>query len=227
MIIDFPKIRTFPKKLVPIEHSQRLKLTIIRMKTLFTNNRIKINTDSFIPNNDVDFGNATFEIENHIGNLIKEYIKVNDENKLIEVFHFIHFWGGITGRNIYVKNGGFDKNFNLEAYKKIVYMLIVLNEENISKDLKDIQLLFKHIPNIGLSYASKHMRFWSMYANEKNIELPILDSIIAKGLFNTNNFDWRHYCPYVIEMRNFAKEKKTTVTILERELYNYFNNNKK
>lgn len=227
MKIEFPQIHSFPEKMNPIEHSQRLKLTIIRMKTLFTKKNIEINSDSFIPNNDIDFGKATFKIENHIGNLISEYVKVNDDNKLIEIFHLIHFWGGITGRNIYVKNGGFDNNFNLEAYKKVVHILIVLNEENICKDLKEIQILFKHIHNIGISYSSKHMRFWTKNANQNNIELPILDSIIANGLFITKYYDWRHYCPYVIKMRNFAKESKTTISILERELYNYFNINKK
>ena len=78
MKIEFPQIHSFPEKMNPIEHSQRLKLTIIRMKTLFTKKNIKINSDSFIPNNDVDFGKATFEIENHIGNLISEYVKVNE-----------------------------------------------------------------------------------------------------------------------------------------------------
>jgi hypothetical protein len=227
MKIEFPQIHSFPEKMNPIEHSQRLKLTIIRMKTLFTKKNIKINSDSFIPNDDIDFSKATFKIENHIGNLIREYVKVNDDDKIIEIVHYIHFWGGITGRNIYVKNGGFDNNFNLEVYKKIVHILIVLNEENICKDLKEIQILFKHIPNIGISYASKHMHFWSKNANQNNIEFPILDSIIANGLFITKYFAWRHYCPYVIEMRNFAKENKTTISILERELYNYFNINKK
>lgn len=227
MNIDFPKITSFPKKLVPIEHSQRLKMTIIRMKTLFIKKNIKINSNLFLPNNDIDFGKVTFDIETHIGNLISEYLKVNDDNKLIEIFHFIQLWGGFTGRNIYVKNGGFENNFNIEIYKKIVNILIVLKEENLCKDLKEIQILFCQIPNIGLSFASKHMHFWSKNANENNIELPILDSIIANGLFKSNYFNWRHYYPYVVEMRNFAYKHKTTVGVLERELYNYFNNNKK
>ncbi len=227
MKIEFPQIHSFPKKINPLEHSQRLKLTIIRIKTLFTKKNIKINSDSFIPNDDIDFGKATFEIENHIGNLICGYVKDNNDDRLIEIFHFIHFWGGITGRNIYVKNGGFENNFNLETYKKIVHILIVLNEENICKDLNEIQFLFQSIPNIGLSYASKHISFWSKYANINNIELPILDSIIANKLLNTKYFAWRHYCPYVIKMRKLAKDKNTTVNILERELYNYFNKNKK
>ena len=226
MDIEFPNIKNFPKKINPLEHSQRLKLTITRMQTTFTNRGININTKFFIPNENIDFGKATFEIENHIGNLIREYVKNNDDNKLIEIFHFIQFWGGITGRNIYVKNGGFENNFNIETYKKIVHILIVLNEENICKDLNKIQFLFESIPNIGLSYASKHICFWSKNANINNIELPILDSILANRLLKTKYFAWRHYCPYVIEMRKIAKDKNTTVNILERELYNYFNNNK-
>ena len=53
MKINFPEITSFPKKLVPIEHSQRLKMTIIRMKTLFIKKNIKINSNLFLPNNNI------------------------------------------------------------------------------------------------------------------------------------------------------------------------------
>jgi hypothetical protein len=226
MKIEFPQIYSFPKKINPLEHSQRLKLTIIRMKTLFTKKNIKINSDSFIPNDDIDFGKATFEIENHIGNLIREYVKNSDDNKLIEIFHFIQFWGGITGRNIYVKNGGFENNFSLDAYKAIVEIAININPETCKDDLKKVEVLSKQIKNIGISFTTKHLSFWSRFTNKYNFILPVLDSTLSLNLLYKCNPSWKDYRQYVEQMQIEASKKNTTVTILERQVYNYFNNKK-
>lgn len=227
MNIDFPKITSFPKKLVPIEHSQRLKLTIIRMKTLLIKKNVKINSNLFIPNEEVDFGKVTFDIETNIGNLISEYFKDNNDSKLIEIFHFIQFWGGITGRNIYVKNGGFENNFSLEAYKAIIEITTNINQETCKADLKKVELLSKQIKNIGISFTTKHLSFWTRFANKHNFILPVLDSTLSLNLMYKCNPTWNDYRQYVKQMQKEACVNNTSVNILERELYNYFNNNKK
>lgn len=227
MDIEFPNLNSFPKKINPLEHSQRLKLTITRMQTTFTNRGININTKFFIPNENIDFGKATFEIEKHIEKLIKEYVYSNDDNKLIEIFHFIHFWGGITGRNIYVKNGGFENNFNLDAYKAIVEIAININPETCKDDLKKVEVLSKQIKNIGISFTTKHLSFWSRFSNKNNFILPVLDTTLSLNLLYKCNPSWNDYRKYVEQMQIEVITKNTTVTILERELYNYFNINKK
>jgi hypothetical protein len=226
MKIEFPQIYSFPKKINPLEHSQRLKLTIMRMQTTFINRGININTKFFIPNENIDFGKATFEIERHIEKLIKEFIYINDDNKLIEIFHFIQFWGGITGRNIYVKNGGFENNFTLDAYKAIVEIAININPETCKDDLKKVEVLSKQIKNIGISFTTKHLSFWSRFINKYNFILPVLDSTLSLNLLYKCNPSWKDYRQYVEQMQIEASKKNTTVTILERELYNYFNNKK-
>jgi hypothetical protein len=226
MDIEFPNLNSFPKKINPLEHSQRLKLTITRMQTTFTNRGININTKFFIPNENIDFGKATFEIERHIEKLIKEYVYINDDNKLIEIFHFIQFWGGITGRNIYVKNGGFENNFTLDAYKAIVEIAININPETCKDDLKKVEVLSKQIKNIGISFTTKHLSFWSRFTNKYNFILPVLDSTLSLNLLYKCNPSWKDYRQYVEQMQIEASKKNTTVTILERELYNYFNNKK-
>jgi hypothetical protein len=226
MKIEFPQIYSFPKKINPLEHSQRLKLTIMRMQTTFINRGININTKFFIPNENIDFGKATFEIERHIEKLIKEFIYINDDNKLIDIFHFIQFWGGITGRNIYVKNGGFENNFTLDAYKAIVEIAININPETCKDDLKKVEVLSKQIKNIGISFTTKHLSFWSRFINKYNFILPVLDSTLSLNLLYKCNPSWKDYRQYVEQMQIEASKKNTTVTILERELYNYFNNKK-
>lgn len=227
MAIEFPHIKNFPNKINPLEDSDRLRLSISKMKTLQENKNIVIHTRSFIPNEEVDFGKATFKIENHIEKLTKEYVNSNDDNKLIEIFHSIQFWGGITGRNIYVKNGGFENNFSLEAYKAIIEITTNINQETCKADLKKVELLSKQIKNIGISFTTKHLSFWTRFANKHNFILPVLDSTLSLNLMYKCNPTWNDYRQYVKQMQKEACVNNTSVNILERELYNYFNNNKK
>lgn len=227
MKIEFPHINNFPKKISLLKDSERLRLSISRMKTLQENKNIVIHTHSFIPNNDIDFGQATFEIESHIERLIKEYVYSNDNNKLIEIFHFIQLWGGITGRNIYVKNGGFENNFSLGTYKAIIEIATNINQETRKADLKKVELLSKQIKNIGISFTTKHLSFWTRFTNKHHFILPVLDSTLSLNLMYKCNPTWNDYKHYVEQMQKEASINNTTVTILERELYNYFNNNKK
>ena len=40
---------------------------------------------------------------------------ISDE-ELINIFHMIQMWGGWEGRHIFVQDGGFEKNFDIETY---------------------------------------------------------------------------------------------------------------
>jgi hypothetical protein len=225
MNIIFPELNC-NGKLLPIQNSERLKKSIKGMLTIFKTYNIKIDTNRFINEQTIDFGKATLEIEVHISSLINGYLIDENDNKLIDIFHYIHFWGGITGRLIYVKKGGFAKNFNVKTYKAIVDKIKVLKQDTLCEDLKEIEKLFISFPYIGVAYGTKHLRFWSITSNKNKIELPILDSIIAKNMFDTKYFAWRHYCSYVIQMREEAINRKVSVTAFERQLYNHFNQKK-
>ena len=221
-MIDFPQLN-YPKEVPPLEHSERLKKSIKGMKTLFNTKNIPINTNGFVNNQTDDYGKAVQNIEEHIASLIVDFIDKRKDETLVSIFHHIHFWGGITGRAIYNRNGGFGNNFNLDTYKKIVDKIIILKQDTLCDDLKEIEKLIVSIPYLGVAYGTKHLRFWSIYANQNKIELPILDSIIAKKLLKNLYFAWRHYCPYVKQMQEEAKKRKVSVTALERLLYNKFN----
>lgn len=180
--ITFPELNNYSDDLNPITNSDRLKKSIKGMLTLFKTQDISIGQAEFIDDQTEDYGNATLEIEKHIGWLIQEYCKNKSDKKLVDIFHYIHLWGGITGRGIYVRNGGFENNFKLDYYKAIVEKIIVLKQASLETDLKEIEKLFISIPFIGVAYGTKHLRFWSINANKSSIQLPILDRVISNGL---------------------------------------------
>lgn len=221
-MIDFPQLE-YPKEVPPLEHSERLKKSIKGMKTLFNTKKIPIDKDKFINNQTNDYGKAVQNIEEYIASLIYEFIDKRKDETLVSIFHYIHFWGGITGRAIYIRNGGFGNNFNLDTYKKIVEKIIVLKQDTLCEDLLEIEKLIISMPYLGVAYGTKHLRFWSINANKNEIELPILDSIIAKKLLKKTYFSWRHYCPYVKLIQKEANSKRVSITTIERTLYNQFN----
>lgn len=227
MAIEFPNIKNFPNKINPLEDSDRLRLSISKMKTLQKKRNIEIPLHSFISNENVHFGIATLSIEEGIGERIIFFLKNKNKENFEEIFHSIQFWGGITGRNIYVKNGGFENNFSLETYKAIIEITININQETCKADLKKVELLSKQIKNIGISFTTKHLSFWTRFANKHNFILPVLDSTLSLNLMYKCNPTWNDYRQYVKQMQIEASSNNTTVTILERELYNYFNNTKK
>jgi hypothetical protein len=225
MEIKFPKLK-YPSEVNQINQSVRLQKSINGIRTIFNNNAIQINYEQFFENFfECDYGIILLNIEGYIQNLISEYIIKKEENKLIEIFHFIQFWGGISARNIYVKNGGFDKNFCIESYKDIIEIALTTNKDTFHLDLKKIKSSSSSIKQLGISFTTKHLSFWSRY-NTYGFNLPILDNIISMNLLNKCYANWRDYLTYVEEMQTEAKRNNTTVLILERELYNNFEKNK-
>lgn len=219
----FPELKYYSETIVPITDSDRLRKSIKGMLTLFKTNDIYVGQDKFINGQTEDFGEATLKIENHIGNLITDYCINKSDKKLVDIFHYIHLWGGISGRFIYLRNGGFDNNFSIEIYKTIVEKIIALQLDTFESELKVIEKLFISIPFIDVAYGTKHIRFWSIYANKNNIHLPVLDRVISIGLLNTPYCAWRHYYSYVKQMQQEAEKRKVSITALERKLYNEFN----
>jgi hypothetical protein len=221
--ITFPELNNYSDDLNPITNSDRLKKSIKGMLTLFKTQDISIGQAEFIDDQTEDYGSATLEIEKHIGDLIKKYCDEPNSDLLKTIFHYIQLWGGITGRNIYVRNGGFENNFKLDYYKSIVKKIIVLKQDTLESDLKVIEEQFTQIPHIGVAYGTKHIRFWSINANKNSIQLPILDRVISIGLLNTPYCAWRHYYTYVKQMQEEAEKRNISITALERTLYNKFN----
>lgn len=222
MKIIFPDL-TYSNEVQLLINSAKMQKSITGIKTILNRLGYFTNADELFENNPDDYASALARTENRIKLLIKDYKKSKSDDKLLTIFHHIHFWGGITGRNIYTRNGGFKNNFNIDTYKKIVEKTIYLKQETINEDLKQIADWFMSIPQLGVAFGTKHLRFWSINANENKIELPVLDSILTIRLLYKCNPTWKDYRSYVKQMQEEAKKRSLPVTALERALYNEFN----
>lgn len=227
MIITFPQLPNYPNELVLLQDTDRLRKSSKSIATFFRNRELPVDYKSLFENEPENYPKAVQRMEDRIAGLIKEYLNNPTDNNLILIFHHIQFWGGSSGRNIYNKNGGFEKNFDIKTYKKIIEKTIHLSQDNLCNELNEITKLFISIPQLGISFSTKHLRFWSLNANKNKIELPIMDSVIANELLKNRKYlAWKYYCSYVKQMQEEANKRKVSVTNLERLLFNHYTNQK-
>ena len=221
--IIFPELNEYSEELLPISNSPRLEASFKGISSLFTRLNLPVNSNSLFESEPKNYSLAIKKLEDRIADFIEDYVKEPTDYKLIVIFHHIQFWGGKTGRNIYVKGGGFNTNFNLDTYKKIIEKSIHLTQDKLCDDIKAVTDCFLNIPQLGVSFGTKHLRFWSINANKNKIELPVLDRILTIRLLYKCNPTWNDYYHYVIQMQEEDKKRNITVTKLERALYNKFN----
>lgn len=161
------------------------------------------------------------DIENHIFKLIEEYDYLKSTNeKLKNIFHLIHVWGGRTGRNVYINNGGFKNNINIDYYKKLVHLCLTYEEdteENLLTGIVEFDLKSK---NIGISFITKHIRFW-LYKKLKENTLPIFDSVMSINLMNSKP-KFSNLLSYWKCMKKKSDEERISLMSLERQLFNHF-----
>lgn len=221
--IIFPELNQYSEELLPISNSPRLEASFKGIATLFKRLNLPVDSDSLLEAYPKNYSLALKKLEDRIEDFIEDYLKEPTDYKLIVIFHHIQFWGGRMGKNIYVKNGGFGNNFNSKTYEIIVGKIISLKQGKLPEDLNEMVGLFKSIDQLGVSFSTKHLKFWSLYANQEKIELPVLDSILTIRLLYKCNPTWKDYYPYVKQMQEEAKKRSISVTVLERALYNEFN----
>lgn len=134
--------------------------------------------------------------------------KQNDDELLKKIFLYIQLWGGNTSRGFFTNNGGFENNFSNEYYKNGSKLSIANNIDSLSS--------FLQLNQVGISFATKHMFFWS------NKQLPIYDNIIAMLLFGRrpgNNVN--HYSQYIGLLNNLGEEHQMESHIIERSIFNW------
>ena len=159
-------------------------------------------------------------------NMVANSILDNKEPKNIldqvrEIAIAIHLWGGNTGRNSFVKDGGFDKNFSPVSYLEIIKCVIV-------GDIEKAILIWGNgtFNHIGISFASKHVSYWSK-ADRAVKKYPVFDSLMAEVTLGRNGLlNWRHYRKYLEGMEATVKIVNITgftVIHLERQIYNWIN----
>ena len=125
-----------------------------------------------------------------------------DYKKLAIIFDLIHVWGGKMGRGPYVisKSRLNPKKWQDEYLAGAKLAKLQKPEEALeaSEALEAIKE-FEKIKGIGISFASKHLRFWSN-------KYPVLDariSLIFGGRSNPNRKSYEKILPLLEDLRNF------------------------
>lgn len=209
-IATFPKIEYADQPLI------RSSTTIRAMRTNIINagfgDYIKEVGEEWSDSGDINWQNTFLNsLYGYILSLILKWWQEQENDELlVRIFILIQFWGGNTGRNIFVRGGGFNKNFHIKHYKKAIH-----NLDNPSLAVGHIN----GIKNFGTSFATKHLHFWSAGTNN---QYPIFDSVISRLMYGRNvTQNKNRYIQFYHEMHAYASEKGVTCNVIERSLFNW------
>lgn len=159
-------------------------------------------------------------IENDITEIIKNNL-FEDRSKMLRVFDLINGWGGKMGKATYVKPKGNTTRNSIETWFNHYVNGVKKSIKGDKNGLSD----FKSIDNVGDSFGTKHLYFWSLYGGNKPI--PIYDARI-KTLLYLSNDDAPSFEQYIEEMIHFSNKMNITINQLEKALFgfstNYFPN---
>jgi hypothetical protein len=144
----------------------------------------------------------------------------------------IHLWGGNTGRNAFVRDGGFALNCPLQDYAGMVELLMT-HPKGVPVPHGNWRGIFAKLScfrNIGVAFLTKHLAFWSRAAASP-LEFPILDSVIIQTFIAPGKLPtWKDYVPYVTALQKersiiACRPGLTGISILsmERQLFNWAN----
>lgn len=157
------------------------------------------------------------DIVNEISSSI-EIVKLDFDKATIKsftyIFDLIHLWGGKTGRGPYVfkNNDGYTTREKFETIYGKIYRETIRNALNQDREFIDTN--FTSIPRVGISFATKHLRFWCNY--------PVHDLRLNLLLFGTSKM--QSYEHYISKMKNFAKKNGISVLEVEKALFAFSNN---
>ena len=143
-----------------------------------------------------------------IHELIHTYRKSPSPELLKKIFVRIHLWGGNAGRGVFVRNGGFEVNFNSELYLRSID---VCEKGNYLESLR----IMNTLKYVNTAFSTKHIHFWS------NGKAPIYDSIIAAVVFGLSDVRESQYSKYLSVINSLAEDKNTTPFAVERNLFNW------
>ena len=139
------------------------------------------------------------------------------------IFHLIQAWGGNSGRGIYLHGEGFNWNVLRPKYETLINACIntaEINDESISKLVKAVRSFDKSVDHLGVSFITKHVRFWLIRPLGNNA-LPIYDSIMANEVMRLNAVNAKHLAEYWKVMAAKAKQLGIGLVPLERQIFQY------
>ena len=209
-----------------IKNSITSSNSIKKMATLMERNGF----EDLITNLKNEIGNNldTENISKKIRSEIKIYESKSKEN-ILEIFHLIQLWGGISARIFYTKGS----EINESLYKEFID--VIINTDNIHKIIEASQKFVKETKRVNVSFITKHINFWQKFSTNSKINLPIYDSVIALNVMGkylktsgsligyTYN-DFKYLEIYWRNMLEVSKQINVPMNNIESHLFDFFRN---
>ena len=148
------------------------------------------------------------------------------DDPLLRIFIKVHVWGGRSGRNIFVREGGLNWAAVRPHYKQLVD--VCRNQTQIATPSEIAQAgeaFGNSVKNIGISFITKHIHFWTYVSRGENA-LPIFDSIMSNRLGIAQQ--WCHADCYWEGMSILLANNQgytpwpNSMNSFERQLFKYF-----
>ena len=173
-----------------------------------------------------DFGisyefNRCDDLIDEIENSISSYKRTLDENLAIKVFDLIQLWGGGMGvKGFYYSGMREDLHSWLPLYLDFINKLD--REENSLEAIRAALHNLLEIKGIGMSFGTKHLKFWA--------KLPIFDDRISLLLYSKKCKKVDDYLKFLTDIHLISEVSTLSVLEVERSLFafsqNYFKNDK-
>lgn len=129
---------------------------------------------------------------------------------------FIYNYGVVILAEVFLILMGVLEIITVINYIKKEYKKLLIRQKAVDKNVESLDS-FLQLNQVGISFATKHMFFWSDKA------LPIYDNIIAMIVFGRkpeNNV--KHYKQYVDSLKHLGAENNTETSIIERSIFNWY-----
>ena len=153
---------------------------------------------------------------------IAEYRLTKKEDLAIRIFDMIQLWGGSMGIKSFYYS---DTRKNLPKWlpNYISFIKVVSEEANeqtikVKVGLEELLAIY----GLGMSFASKHLKFWN--------DLPIFDDRISLLLYSSKAKKVSDYLKFLDDVSNLASQSGLTILEVEKSLFafsqRYFKNDK-
>ena len=164
------------------------------------------------------------DIEEEALRRINKYKQGED---LEDIFHLIQAWGGIAGRGIYVHGKEFNWSAIEPAYKELVDVCLNTlrpDEQSITILISTIERFDKSIRHLGVSFITKHTRFWLHKTLGDFESLPIYDRIMATKFMGKDEVRSTDLAEYWEAMLEKHRNLQIGLIPLERQIFMYYYN---
>lgn len=148
----------------------------------------------------------------------------HDGEDLMTIFHLIQIWGGSSGRNIYIRGGGFCPERVIPHYTALVQTCLAvedITEDSMQQLVLAIHQFDQNVNNIGIAFITKHVHFW-LRRNLGCDALPIYDSVMAHHIMHQRSVRYQNLIPYWNRMIEEAAHRGVSVCELEEVLFHRF-----